>query len=144
MSLFSHYRNSAGQRPDSLCVGARVEDHLELHNIYFGPYNEYCDHSKSNKLSKIGYYSDFSCEHQPPDVIILTLLSVPESRGDTAWMSEALLKLLFDVRHPCLETASTPCQRSGLTSKNSTSSTARTSGSLSDGKRASWAFGITA
>ncbi|KAF9872907.1 TfdA family Taurine catabolism dioxygenase TauD [Colletotrichum karsti] len=68
-------------------VGAHVEDHLELHNIYLGPDNEYRNRSKSNKLSTIGYHSDVSYEHQSPGVTILTLLSVPETGGDTAWVS---------------------------------------------------------
>ncbi|KAF6800940.1 TfdA family Taurine catabolism dioxygenase TauD [Colletotrichum sojae] len=69
-------------------VGAHVKDHLELHNIYLGPDNEYRNRSKSNKLSTIGYHSDVSYEHQPPGVTLLTLLSVPETGGDTAWASQ--------------------------------------------------------
>ncbi|KAF6794212.1 TfdA family Taurine catabolism dioxygenase TauD [Colletotrichum musicola] len=69
-------------------VGAHVKDHLELHNIYLGPDNEYRNRSKSNKLSTIGYHSDVSYEHQPPGVTLLTLLSVPETGGDTAWVSQ--------------------------------------------------------
>ncbi|KAK2775331.1 alpha-ketoglutarate-dependent taurine dioxygenase [Colletotrichum kahawae] len=69
-------------------VGAHVKDHLELHNIYMGPDNEYRNRSKSNKLSTIGYHSDVSYEHQSPGVTILTLLSVPETGGDTAWVSQ--------------------------------------------------------
>ncbi|KAJ3952479.1 hypothetical protein N0V92_011072 [Colletotrichum tropicale] len=69
-------------------VGAHVKDHLELHNIYLGPDNEYRNRSKSNKLSTIGYHSDVSYEHQSPGVTILTLLSVPETGGDTAWVSQ--------------------------------------------------------
>jgi len=33
-------------------------------------------------------HSDVSYEHQPPGVTILTLLSVPETGGDTAWVSQ--------------------------------------------------------
>ncbi|KAK1541192.1 TfdA family Taurine catabolism dioxygenase TauD [Colletotrichum paranaense] len=69
-------------------VGAHVKGHLELHNIYLGPDNEYRNRSKSNKLSTIGYHSDVSYEHQSPGVTILTLLSVPETGGDTAWVSQ--------------------------------------------------------
>ncbi|TID04828.1 Alpha-ketoglutarate-dependent sulfonate dioxygenase [Colletotrichum higginsianum] len=69
-------------------VGAHVKDHLELHNIYLGPDNEYRNRNKSNKLSTVGYHSDVSYEHQPPGVTILTLLSVPETGGDTAWVSQ--------------------------------------------------------
>ncbi|KAF4775183.1 TfdA family Taurine catabolism dioxygenase TauD [Colletotrichum scovillei] len=69
-------------------VGAHVKDHLELHNIYLGPDNEYRNRSKSNKLSTIGYHSDVSYEHQSPGVTILALLSVPETGGDTAWVSQ--------------------------------------------------------
>ncbi|KXH47815.1 TfdA family Taurine catabolism dioxygenase TauD [Colletotrichum salicis] len=69
-------------------VGAHVKEHLELHNIYLGPDNEYRNRSKSNKLSTIGYHSDVSYEHQSPGVTILTLLSVPETGGDTAWVSQ--------------------------------------------------------
>ncbi|KAK4208307.1 TfdA family taurine catabolism dioxygenase TauD [Rhypophila decipiens] len=69
-------------------VGAHVKDHLELHNIYLGPDNEYRNRSKSNKLSTIGYHSDVSYERQPPGITILTLLSVPETGGDTAWASQ--------------------------------------------------------
>ncbi|TDZ54665.1 Alpha-ketoglutarate-dependent sulfonate dioxygenase [Colletotrichum trifolii] len=68
-------------------VGAHVKDHLELHNIYLGPDNEYRNRSKSNKLSTIGYHSDVSYEHQSPGITILTLLSVPETGRDTAGAS---------------------------------------------------------
>ncbi|OLN96099.1 Alpha-ketoglutarate-dependent sulfonate dioxygenase 1, partial [Colletotrichum chlorophyti] len=56
--------------------------------ILLGPDNEYRNRSKSNKLSTIGYHSDVSYEHQPPGVTILTLLSVPDTGGDTAWVSQ--------------------------------------------------------
>ncbi|KAH8887938.1 TfdA family taurine catabolism dioxygenase TauD [Thozetella sp. PMI_491] len=71
-------------------VGAHVKDHLELHNIYLGPDNEYRNRNKSNKLSTIGYHSDVSYEHQPPGITILTLLSVPPTGGDTAWASQVV------------------------------------------------------
>jgi len=69
-------------------VGAHVRENFEFHNIYLGPDNESRNRSKSNKLSTIGYHSDVSYEHQPPGVTILTLLSVPETGGDTAWVSQ--------------------------------------------------------
>ncbi|WYZ34035.1 hypothetical protein EsH8_I_000311 [Colletotrichum jinshuiense] len=69
-------------------VGAHVKNHLELHNIYLGPDNEYRNRSKSNRLSTVGYHSDVSYERQPPGVTLLTLLSVPETGGDTAWVSQ--------------------------------------------------------
>ncbi|KAH7353841.1 hypothetical protein B0T11DRAFT_357157 [Plectosphaerella cucumerina] len=69
-------------------VGAHVKDHLELHNIYLGPDNEYRNRNKSNKLTTTGYHSDVSYEHQPPGITILTLLSIPETGGDTAWASQ--------------------------------------------------------
>ncbi|KAL3292864.1 TfdA family Taurine catabolism dioxygenase TauD [Colletotrichum asianum] len=89
----SYFRASPHPRTltDKSCdqpVGAHVKDHLELHNIYLGPDNEYRNRSKSNKLSTIGYHSDVSYEHQSPGVTILTLLSVPETGGDTAWVSQ--------------------------------------------------------
>ncbi|KAL2214412.1 TauD-domain-containing protein [Sarocladium strictum] len=71
-------------------VGAHVKDHLELHNIYLGPDNEYRNRSKLDKLTTIGYHSDVSYEHQPPGITILTLLSVPPSGGDTAWVSQVI------------------------------------------------------
>ncbi|KAJ0340365.1 hypothetical protein COL154_011059 [Colletotrichum chrysophilum] len=82
---------SARNHTDKSCnqpVGAHIKNHLELHNIYLGPDNEYRNRSKSNKLSTIGYHSDVSYEHQSPGVTILTLLSVPETGGDTAWVSQ--------------------------------------------------------
>ncbi|KAI8711610.1 TauD domain-containing protein [Fusarium sp. LHS14.1] len=69
-------------------TGAHIKDHLEFHNIYLGPDNEYRNESKLDKLSIIGYHSDVSYEHQPPGITILTLLSVPPSGGDTIWASQ--------------------------------------------------------
>ncbi|KAI8650527.1 TauD domain-containing protein [Fusarium keratoplasticum] len=69
-------------------TGAHIKDHLEFHNIYLGPDNEYRNESKLDKLSTIGYHSDVSYEHQPPGITILTLLSVPPSGGDTIWASQ--------------------------------------------------------
>jgi sulfonate dioxygenase len=70
-------------------VGAHVKDHLELHNIYLGPDNEYRNQNKLDRLSTTGFHSDVSYEHQPPGITILTLLSVPETGGDTTWASQA-------------------------------------------------------
>lgn len=69
-------------------VGAHVKDHLELHNIYLGPDNDYRNRNKLNKLTTTAYHSDVSYEHQPPGITILTLLSVPPTGGDTAWASQ--------------------------------------------------------
>ncbi|KAI8652173.1 hypothetical protein LRP88_11172 [Fusarium phalaenopsidis] len=69
-------------------TGAHIKNHLEFHNIYLGPDNEYRNESKLDKLSTIGYHSDVSYEHQPPGITILTLLSVPPSGGDTIWASQ--------------------------------------------------------
>ncbi|KAH8902847.1 TauD-domain-containing protein [Coniochaeta sp. PMI_546] len=69
-------------------VGSHVKDHLELHNIYLGPDNEYRARNKNNKLTTVGYHSDVSYEHQTPGITILTLLSVPPTGGDTAWASQ--------------------------------------------------------
>ncbi|KAF4459406.1 family Taurine catabolism dioxygenase [Fusarium albosuccineum] len=65
-----------------------IHDHLEFHNIYLGPDNEYRNESKLDKLNTIGYHSDVSYEHQPPGITILTLLSVPPTGGDTIWASQ--------------------------------------------------------
>ncbi|KAH8645708.1 hypothetical protein BX600DRAFT_444273 [Xylariales sp. PMI_506] len=69
-------------------VGAHIKDHLEFHNIYLGPDNEYRNQSKLDKLTTVGYHSDVSYEHQPPGITILTLLSVPPTGGDTGWTSQ--------------------------------------------------------
>ncbi|KAB5559569.1 hypothetical protein GE09DRAFT_60496 [Coniochaeta sp. 2T2.1] len=69
-------------------VGSHVANHLELHNIYLGPDNEYRTRNKSNKLTTVGYHSDVSYERQSPGITILTLLSVPPTGGDTAWASQ--------------------------------------------------------
>ncbi|KAK0637462.1 TfdA family taurine catabolism dioxygenase TauD [Bombardia bombarda] len=69
-------------------VGAHVAGHLELHNIYLGPDNEYRNSRRPNKLSTVGYHSDVSYEHQPPGITMLTLLSVPPTGGDTGWTSQ--------------------------------------------------------
>ncbi|PKS13155.1 hypothetical protein jhhlp_000497 [Lomentospora prolificans] len=68
-------------------VGAHVKGHLEYHNIYLGPDNEYRNRLRDNRLTTTGYHSDVSYEHQPPGITILTLLSVPPTGGDTAWAS---------------------------------------------------------
>ena len=62
---------------------------MEFHNIYLGPDNEYRNLLRLSKLSTTGYHSDVSYEHQPPGITILTLLSVPETGGDTGWASQA-------------------------------------------------------
>jgi sulfonate dioxygenase len=69
-------------------VGAHIKDHLELHNIYLGPDNEYRNRNKLDKLTTTGYHSDVSYERQPPGITILTLLSVPPTGGDTGWTSQ--------------------------------------------------------
>ncbi|KAH0525617.1 hypothetical protein TsFJ059_007964 [Trichoderma semiorbis] len=69
-------------------VGAHVKDHLEYHNIYLGPDNEYRARQRRERLTTTGYHSDVSYEHQPPGITILTLLSVPPTGGDTAWASQ--------------------------------------------------------
>ncbi|CAI4219765.1 unnamed protein product [Parascedosporium putredinis] len=56
-------------------VGAHVKGHLEYHNIYLGPDNEYRSRLRDNRLTTTGYHSDVSYEHQPPGITILTLLS---------------------------------------------------------------------
>lgn len=74
--------------PTSQPVGAHVKDHLEYHNIYLGPDNEYRARQRRERLTTTGYHSDVSYEHQPPGITILTLLSVPPTGGDTAWASQ--------------------------------------------------------
>lgn len=69
-------------------TGSHVKDHLEFHNIYLGPDNEYRAQNRLNKLSTTGFHSDVSYEHQPPGITILTLLSVPPTGGDTTWASQ--------------------------------------------------------
>ncbi|RFU29761.1 hypothetical protein B7463_g6560, partial [Scytalidium lignicola] len=69
-------------------VGAHVQDHIELHNIYLGPDNLYRAQRRSSKLTTTGYHSDVSYEHQPPAITILTLLAVPSTGGDTGWVSQ--------------------------------------------------------
>ncbi|KAI0407695.1 hypothetical protein F4802DRAFT_552990 [Xylaria palmicola] len=69
-------------------VGAHVDGALEFHNIYLGPDNLYRVQFKSDSLSTTGYHSDVSYEHQPPGITLLTLLSVPETGGDTGWVSQ--------------------------------------------------------
>ncbi|CAJ2505699.1 Uu.00g130930.m01.CDS01 [Anthostomella pinea] len=69
-------------------VGAHVEGALEFHNIYLGPDNLYRAQLSSDRLSTTGYHSDVSYEHQPPGITMLTLLSVPATGGDTAWVSQ--------------------------------------------------------
>jgi len=69
-------------------VGAHVKDHIEFHNIYLGPDNQYRNQRKSSKLTSTGYHSDVSYEHQTPGITILTLLKVPKTGGDTAWVSQ--------------------------------------------------------
>ncbi|VUC28502.1 unnamed protein product [Clonostachys rosea] len=69
-------------------VGAHIQDHLEFHNIYLGPDNEYRNQRKLERLNTIGFHSDVSYEHQPPGITLLALLSVPETGGDTTWASQ--------------------------------------------------------
>jgi len=69
-------------------VGAHVKDAIEFHNIYLGPDNQYRAQRRSKKLTTTGYHSDVSYEHQPPGITILTLLEVPQTGGDTAWVSQ--------------------------------------------------------
>ncbi|KAI1268198.1 TauD-domain-containing protein [Xylariaceae sp. FL1019] len=69
-------------------VGAHVDGAIEFHNIYLGPDNLYRAQFKSNSVTTTGYHSDVSYEHQPPGITLLTLLSVPETGGDTAWVSQ--------------------------------------------------------
>ncbi|GAW18061.1 hypothetical protein ANO14919_075320 [Xylariales sp. No.14919] len=69
-------------------VGAHVEGALEFHNIYLGPDNLYRLQFRSDQLSTTGYHSDVSYEHQTPGITLLTLLAVPETGGDTAWVSQ--------------------------------------------------------
>ncbi|KAF2967749.1 hypothetical protein GQX73_g5834 [Xylaria multiplex] len=69
-------------------VGAHVEGAIEFHNIYLGPDNLYRLQFRSDRLSTTGYHSDVSYEHQPPGITLLTLLAVPETGGDTAWVSQ--------------------------------------------------------
>jgi len=88
-------------------VGAHVQDHIELHNIYLGPDNLYREQRRSKKLSTTGYHTDVSYEHQPPAITILTLLQIPSTGGDTGWasqvvayerLSEPIKKLLEGLR----------------------------------------------
>jgi sulfonate dioxygenase len=69
-------------------TGAHVKGHLEYHNIYLGSDNLHRTQAHSTKLSTVGYHSDVSYERQPPGLTLLTLLSVPASGGDTAWVSQ--------------------------------------------------------
>ena len=69
-------------------VGSHVEGHLELHNIYLGPDNQYRNKRSTKRLTSTGYHSDVSYERQPPGITILTLLSVPPTGGDTGWASQ--------------------------------------------------------
>lgn len=69
-------------------VGAHVRNALEFHNIYLGSDNLYRLQQRSAKLTTTGYHSDVSYEHQTPALTILTLLSVPATGGDTAWVSQ--------------------------------------------------------
>ena len=71
-----------------LPTGAHVKGHLEYHNIYLGSDNLYRAQAHSTKLSTVGYHSDVSYERQPPGLTLLTLLSVPTSGGDIAWVSQ--------------------------------------------------------
>jgi sulfonate dioxygenase len=63
---------------------------LEFHNIYLGPDNLYRAQFKGNRLTSTGYHSDVSYEHQTPGITALTLLSVPSTGGDTAWVSQTV------------------------------------------------------
>ncbi|ETN39113.1 uncharacterized protein HMPREF1541_05335 [Cyphellophora europaea CBS 101466] len=71
-------------------VGAHVADNLEFHNIYLGADNLYRAQQRSSRLTSTGYHSDVSYEHQPPGITLLTLLAVPATGGDTAWVSQTL------------------------------------------------------
>ncbi|KAL1968637.1 hypothetical protein VTN77DRAFT_1463 [Rasamsonia byssochlamydoides] len=71
-------------------VGAHVDGYLEFHNIYLGPDNLSRTKNKSTKLTTIGYHSDVSYEHQTPGITLLTLLAVPATGGDTAWVSQVV------------------------------------------------------
>lgn len=70
-------------------VGAHMQDHIELHSIYLGKDNLYRLGRSTTRLTTTGYHSDVSYEHQPPGITILTLLKVPETGGDTGWVSQA-------------------------------------------------------
>jgi sulfonate dioxygenase len=71
-------------------VGSHVKDNLELHNIYLGSDNLYRAQQRSAKLTSIGYHSDVSYEHQTLGITLLTLLTVPSTGGDTAWVNQTL------------------------------------------------------
>lgn len=71
-------------------VGAHVAGNLEFHNIYLGADNLYRAQQRSSKLTTTGYHSDVSYEHQTPGITILTLLAVPATGGDTAWVNQTL------------------------------------------------------
>ncbi|KAF2497880.1 dioxygenase-like protein [Lophium mytilinum] len=70
-------------------VGAHVKDHIEFHSIYLGKDNLYRLGRSQTKLTTTGYHSDVSYEHQTPGITILTLVQVPETGGDTGWVSQA-------------------------------------------------------
>lgn len=65
-----------------------MKDFIEFHNIYLGADNLYRLQQRSSKLTTTGYHSDVSYERQPPALTILTLLEVPATGGDTAWVSQ--------------------------------------------------------
>ena len=69
-------------------VGSHVKDYIEFHNIYLGADNLYRLQQRSSKLTTTGYHSDVSYERQPPALTMLTLLEVPATGGDTAWVSQ--------------------------------------------------------
>lgn len=69
-------------------MGSHVKDHLEFHNIYLGSDNLYRVQRQLSKLTTTGYHSDVSYEHQPPALTLLSLLEVPATGGDTAWVSQ--------------------------------------------------------
>ncbi|KAI5861459.1 TauD-domain-containing protein [Durotheca rogersii] len=69
-------------------VGSHVDGAIEFHNIYLGPDNLYRAQFRSDRLTTTGYHSDVSYEHQPPGITLLTLLAVPTTGGDTAWVSQ--------------------------------------------------------
>jgi sulfonate dioxygenase len=71
-------------------VGSHVKDHLEFHDIYLGTDNLYRAQQRSSRLTSTGYHSDVSFEHQTPGVTLLTLLAVPVTGDDTAWVNQTL------------------------------------------------------
>jgi sulfonate dioxygenase len=71
-------------------VGAHVKGAIEFHNIYLGADNLYRSQQRSGRLTSTGYHSDVSYERQTPGITALTLLTVPTTGGDTAWVNQTL------------------------------------------------------